>query len=36
VADTTERIAANAERAAKIAAQVRGESVAGRPKPITA
>ncbi|MYM69465.1 methyl-accepting chemotaxis protein [Pseudoduganella sp. FT55W] len=29
-ADTTERIAANAERAAKIAAQVRGETVAGR------
>jgi methyl-accepting chemotaxis protein len=29
-ADTTERIAANAERAARIAAQVRGETVAGR------
>jgi methyl-accepting chemotaxis protein len=29
-ADTTERIAANAERAAMIAAQVRGETVAGR------
>ncbi|MHA4868722.1 methyl-accepting chemotaxis protein [Duganella sp. PWIR1] len=29
-ADTTERIADNAERAAKIAAQVRGETVAGR------
>jgi methyl-accepting chemotaxis protein len=29
-ADTTERIAANAERAAKIATQVRGETVAGR------
>jgi methyl-accepting chemotaxis protein len=29
-ADTTERIAANAERAAKIAAQVRGETAAGR------
>ena len=29
-ADTTERIAANAERAAKIAAQVRGETEAGR------
>ncbi|RZT05625.1 methyl-accepting chemotaxis protein [Duganella sp. CF402] len=29
-ADATERIAANAERAAKIAAQVRGETVAGR------
>jgi methyl-accepting chemotaxis protein len=28
-ADTTERIAANAERAAKIAAQVRGETAAG-------
>ncbi|HZV66072.1 MAG TPA: methyl-accepting chemotaxis protein, partial [Telluria sp.] len=30
VARTTERIAANAERAAKVAAQVRSESVAGR------
>ncbi|SHM89665.1 methyl-accepting chemotaxis protein [Duganella sacchari] len=29
-ADTTERIAANAERAARIAAQVRGETEAGR------
>jgi methyl-accepting chemotaxis protein len=29
-ARTTERIAANAERAAKVAAQVRGETVAGR------
>src|SRR5471032_3534827 len=29
-AETTERIAANAERAAKLAARVRGETVAGR------